>query len=63
MIIELDFLIVNKDLLRCGTNSSGEDSPSLIVERVSQLALSRGERSSFGLITSWQLKISKLWDS
>ena len=62
MIIELDFLIVSKDLL-CGTNSSGEDSPSFIVERVSQLALRRGERSSFGLNASWQLKISKLWDS
>lgn len=46
MIIELDFLIVNKDLLRFGSKSSGEDSPDLSVERVSQLALRRGERSS-----------------
>jgi hypothetical protein len=60
MIIELDFLIGNKDLLSYKSKLSGDDSPSLYVERVSQLALRRGERSSFGLITSWQLKISKL---
>jgi hypothetical protein len=48
MIIELDFLIVNKDLLRFSFGTklfSGEFSLDLRVERVSQLALRAGESS------------------